>query len=150
MLRPGESTRVSCSLIHDSETEETISEIERDFTDPNSFLLRASNDSDHVGRSLEISIVVRHRSRPTRIDSYSFQAMIGSPASIVMTYYDSENLLQSKKRSVVYRFDQPETRQTKQLLLTSNDCCRAHVHVVAYDREGHRVTCLPLESVVAS
>ena len=207
VLRPGESARVNYTLIHHSETDEPIDvsitqtnlifEIEHNSAHTNSFLLHASNDSDHIGRSSEISIVARHRSRSTWIDSYSFQAMIRPPASIdklftchasfpshyrpkelcsgstetcssrqwdillnltethrirsiVMTYYDSENILQSKKQSVVYRFDQQETSQTKQLMLTSNDCCRAYVDIVAYDRQGHRVTCLPLEPIAPS
>ncbi|CAF1551107.1 unnamed protein product, partial [Rotaria sp. Silwood1] len=66
--------------------------------------------------------------------------------SVVLTYYDNEDVLQSNKDTI--KFVVNETNKFNlQMLMSSNDCCRKYADIVAYDQNGNKATCMEFQRV---
>lgn len=66
--------------------------------------------------------------------------------SIILTYYDNKNILQSNKETIKYlpnKIDQFNL----QLLLSPNNCCKKYADIIVYDQNGNRVNCMDFQKI---
>jgi hypothetical protein len=61
--------------------------------------------------------------------------------SVVLTYYDNDEIFQSKKE--IIKFVPNETNPFNlQLFLSPNNCCKKYADIVVYDKNGNQVNCM--------
>lgn len=67
--------------------------------------------------------------------------------SIILTYYDNENILQTKKETIKYLPNTQTNLSNLQLLLSPNNCCQKYVDIIVYDQNGNKANCINFQKI---